>query len=244
MRKGNDLEWLIASLVLFWWLPLSAENESVMAEESAYEYREASRDGIGKFYFGREISKVVGHGAIRWLERPEREQEELPAEVVRNMDLQSADVVADIGAGSGYFTLRVAKKVPEGRVYAVDIQQEMLNFIQLRAQAEKLRNVVPHLGSIEDVKLPEDEVDLAFLVDAYHEFSHPREMMESIVRSLKPQGRVIFLEYRGEDPEVPIKPLHKMTQAQVKTEMEAIGLEWVETRDFLPRQHFLIFRKK
>jgi len=208
-----------------------------------YEFGEASRDGIGKFYMGREISKVVGHAAIRWLERPEREQEELPGRVVENMDLEPDDVVADIGAGSGYFTFRVAEQVPEGKVFAVDIQEEMLNFIRLRAKAREMDNVVPHLGGIQDVKLPEESVDLAFLVDAYQAFSQPREMMESLVRALKPGGRVILLEYRKEDPEVPIKPLHKMTEKQVKREMAAVGLRWKETRDFLPTQHFLVFEK-
>ena len=192
---------------------------------------------------GREISHVVGHGAIRWLERPEREREELPEEVVKNMDLRPTDVVADIGAGSGYFTFRIAPHVPEGKVLAVDIQEAMLNFITLRAGAKNLDHVVAHQGEIEDTKLPEGEVDVVLMVDAYHEFSHPREMMESIFKGLKPGGRVVLLEYRGEDPEVPIKPLHKMTEAQSKREMEAVGLVWKETRTFLPSQHFMVFEK-
>lgn len=210
---------------------------------SHYSTKPASRDGIGKVYMGREISHVVGHGAIRWLERPEREREELPEEVVKNMDLRPTDVVADIGAGSGYFTFRIAPHVPEGKVMAVDIQEAMLNFITLRAEAKNLNNVVAHQGEIEDTKLPAGEVDVVLMVDAYHEFSHPREMMESIVKGLKPGGRVVLLEYRGEDPSVPIKPLHKMTEAQSKREMEAVGLVWKETRGFLPRQHFMIFEK-
>ncbi|MEM1295478.1 MAG: class I SAM-dependent methyltransferase, partial [Verrucomicrobiota bacterium] len=220
-------------------LPSSGFTEDTLP--SHYSAKPASRDGIGKVYMGREISHVVGHGAIRWLERPEREQEELPEEVVKNMDLRPTDVVADIGAGSGYFTFRIAPHVPQGKVMAVDIQEAMLNFITLRAQAKNLENVVPHLGQIEDTRLPAAEVDVVLMVDAYHEFSHPREMMESIVKGLKPGGRVVLLEYRGEDPSVPIKPLHKMTEAQSKREMEAVGLVWKETRGFLPRQHFMIF---
>jgi ubiquinone/menaquinone biosynthesis C-methylase UbiE len=185
----------------------------------------------------------VGHAAISWLERPEREGEELPDEVVRQMEVRPSDVVADIGAGSGYFTLRLARQVPEGKVFAVDIQEAMLNFIQVRAAAEGLSNVVSHQGEIADTKLPAGSVDVVLMVDAYHEFSHPREMMESIVRALKPGGRLVQLEYRGEDPAVPIKPLHKMTRWQVKREMEAVGLRWKEGRDFLPHQHFLVFVK-
>ncbi len=225
---------------------LSIACATLWAQESLpshYTKKTASRDGIGKVYMGREISHVVGHGAIRWLERPERETEELPDKVVENLELKPTDVVADIGAGSGYFSLRMAAKVPQGKVLAVDIQQEMLNFIKLRAQAKNLTNVVPHRGEIQDTKLPEAEVDLVLMVDAYHEFSHPREMMESIAKGLKPGGRVVLLEYRGEDPSVPIKPLHKMTEWQAKREMEAVGLKWKETRKFLPSQHFMVFVK-
>ncbi len=221
---------------------------SIQAQETEklpdyYSTKTPSRDGIGKVYMGREISHVVGHQAIQWLEREDREIEEKPDEVVENMELKATDVVADIGAGSGYFTFRMAPLVPEGKVFAVDIQEAMLNFIQLRAQSKKLTNVVAHRGEIEDTKLPENEVDVALMVDAYHEFSHPREMMESLVKALKPGGRLVLLEYRGEDPEVPIKPLHKMTEWQAKREMAAVGLEWKETREFLPSQHFMVFVK-
>ncbi len=212
-------------------------------ESSHYTQREPTRDGIGKVYMGREIAKVVGHGAIRWLERPEREREELPGKVVENMELKPGHTVADIGAGSGYFTFRVAKKVPEGKAIAVDINEKMLAFIEEREKELGMKNIETHHGTIEDTKLPEDTVDLAFMVDAYHEFSHPREMMESIVEAIKPGGRVIWIEYRKEDPTVAIKPLHKMTQAQVKKEAAAVGLTHLETRDFLPSQHFMIFQK-
>ena len=213
------------------------------SNEARYTQKVPSRDGIGKVYLGREISQVVGHGAVRWLERPEREREELPAQVIENMELKPTDVVADIGAGSGYFTFRMAPEVPKGKVLAVDIQQEMLDFIEARKKETGHDHVETLLGAVEDTRLPEGQVDAVLMVDAYHEFSHPWEMMVSIVKGLKPGGRVIQLEYRGEDPTVPIKPLHKMTQRQVIREMEAVGLEHVETRDFLPRQHFMIFRK-
>ena len=211
--------------------------------EEFYTQKEPTRDGIGKVYMGREISQVVSQHAIRWLERPDREEEERPSLVMENLELEADDVVADIGAGSGYFTFLMAPLVPKGKVLAVDIQPEMLKFIEGKKKLKRQPNVDPILGTIEDVNLPENSVDLAILVDAYHEFSHPREMGESIVEGLKPGGRLVLLEYRGEDPSVPIKPLHKMTVQQVRREMEAIGLEFVEVRDFLPIQHFLVFRK-
>lgn len=213
------------------------------AAASRYTQKTPSRDGTGKVYMGRETSLVVGHGAVRWLERPEREREELPSRVIENMELAEDAVVADIGAGSGYFTFRMAPEVPKGKVLAVDIQQEMLDFIEGRKKQTGDSNVETLLGAVDDTRLPESSVDAVLMVDAYHEFSHPWEMMVSIVKGLKPGGRVILIEYRGEDPTVPIKPLHKMTQRQAVREMEAVGLEHVETRDFLPRQHFMIFRK-
>ncbi len=230
----------VCSLFLFAGSAPAAE-EATLPDH--YTLGKRSRDGIGKFYMGREISQVVGHAAIRWLERPEREREELPDKVVTNLELRPGDTVADVGAGSGYFTFRMAEKVPEGRVIAVDIQEAMLNFIGLRAKSKGVENVETLKGEVDDTRLPEGEVDVVLMVDAYHEFSHPREMMESIVEGLKPGGRVVLIEYRGEDPNVPIKPLHKMTQAQVKKEMDAVGLTWKETRDFLPSQHFMVFEK-
>ena len=208
-----------------------------------YTYGNASRDGTGKVYLGREISQVMGHLGAAWLERPERERIELPERAVDSLRLAPDDVVADIGAGTGYFTFRIAERVPEGGVYAVDIQPEMLDIIDGRADAEGYGNVVAVQGTVDDPNLPDASVDVALIVDAYHEFSHPREMMEGLVRALVPGGRVVLIEYRGEDPSVPIKPLHKMTEAQVRRELEAAGLTWRSTGDFLPSQHFLVFEK-
>jgi ubiquinone/menaquinone biosynthesis C-methylase UbiE len=192
---------------------------------------------------GREIAHVMGHQGADWLERAEREEEEHPQKVVDLMELRPADVVADIGAGTGYFSFRMAAKVTAGKVLAVDIQPEMLDLLKGAAAARKVTNVEPVLGKIDDPALPPAAVDVALMVDAYHEFDHPREMMLGIVRALKPGGRVVLVEYRGEDPNVPIKPLHKMTEAQAKKEMAAVGLEHVKTLPDLPRQHVLIFRK-
>jgi len=152
-------------------------------------------------------------------------------------------VIADIGAGSGYYSFRIAKQYPTSKVIAVDIQQEMLDFVRKKAAAENVSNVTPHLGSIKSIQLSPETIDAALFVDAYHEFSHPYEMMTSIFDALRPGGIVYLLEYRAEDPKVPIKPLHKMSQAQAKREMQFIGFQWVETKNQLPWQHLLVFKK-
>jgi FkbM family methyltransferase len=211
--------------------------------ETPYSYTTASPDGIGKVYMGREISQVMGHRGAGWLERPTREREERTDLLLESLSLEADDVVADIGAGTGYFTLPIAKQVPQGRVLAVDIQPEMLDMLSARAEKEELDNVEPVQGVIDDPKLPENQVDLVLMVDAYHEFSHPQEMMQGIVQGLKSSGRVVLIEYRAEDPKVPIKRLHKMTEAQAIKEMKAVGLNWLETKDFLPQQHFMVFQK-
>ncbi len=210
---------------------------------SPYRHETPAQDGTGRVYLGRETSHVMGHLAVGWLERPERATTELPDRVVLEMDLDPGDVVADIGAGSGYFTLRIADVVKEGRVLAVDIQPQMLEIIDRRTRRAGVDNVRTILGSSIDPRLPERAVDAVLLVDAYHEFSHPKEMGEAIARALAPGGRLYLVEYRGEDASIPIKPLHKMTVAQARRELEAIGLRFVEVRDFLPEQHFLVFEK-
>ena len=214
------------------------------ADDAAlYEEIRPSRDGIGKVYMGREISHVMGHLGAAWLERPEREREERTDLVIKRLPLEEDDVVADIGAGTGYFSFPMAERVPDGKVLAVDIQQEMLDIVAARAAERGVDNVEPVLGTVTDPGLPDSGVDLVLIVDAYHEFSHPREMGAAIARALKPGGRLVLIEYRGEDPRVPIKRLHKMTEAQAKAEMAAIGLSWERTRDFLPQQLILVFRK-
>jgi FkbM family methyltransferase len=192
---------------------------------------------------GREISQVMGHLGAGWLERPTREREERTDLLLGGLSLESDDVVADIGAGTGYFSLPMASQVPQGRVLAVDVQPEMLDLLTARAKKDGLDNIEPILGAVDDPKLLQNQVDLVLMVDAYHEFSHPQEMMQGIVQGLKSGGRVVLIEYRAEDPKVPIKRLHKMTQAQAIKEMKAVGLRWVETKDFLPQQHFMVFQK-
>ncbi len=218
-------------------VPASASKEPI------YTTGRQTRDGTGKYYMGREIAFVMGHQAINWLERSNRESEEAPSKAVAALALKPTDVIADIGAGSGYYTFRMAPLVPKGKVVAVDIQPEMIDFLEKKEKKLGFTNVEAHLGEVDDTKLPPESIDAALMVDAYHEFSHPREMMQSLFKALKPGGRIILLEYRAEDPTVPIKPLHKMTEAQSRKEMEVVGLKWQATHDFLPWQHFMVYVK-
>ena len=214
-------------------------------QEGAVEYRQgpATADGTGRYYLGREIAQVMSHRGAAWLERPDRQREERPDELVAALGIQPDDVVTDLGAGTGYFTFRLAPLVPRGRVYAVDIQPEMLQILEDRMEAEGVTNVAPVLGTETGPGLRPESTDLTLLVDAYHEFSRPREMLESIYRATRPGGRLVLVEYRAEDPSVPIKPLHKMTEAQARLEAEAAGFRFVENLDVLPQQHLLIFER-
>lgn len=211
-----------------------------------YETRaEHDRDGIGKFFMGREIAHVMGHQGADWLERPEREAEENTEMMVDLLKLKPGEAVADIGAGTGYISRKLSKRVGEkGTVYAVEIQPEMLVMLTNKAVAAGVTNIKPVLGTITDTKLPASSVDTILLVDVYHEFDHPYEMTQAMCNALKPGGRIAFVEYRGEDPKVPIKPLHKMTVAQLRKEMAIQPLTWTETIEVLPRQNIIVFTKK
>ncbi len=222
--------------------PSTAGDRST-AEASLYSERTPSRDGIGRVYMGREISHVMGHRGAGWLERPAREQQERTDLLISSLPLEEVDVVADIGAGTGYFSIPIAERVPRGTVLAVDIQAEMLAIIEERQQNGAPANIETVLGSVTDPNLPRAGVDLILLVDAYHEFSHPFEMGTAMVDALRPGGKLILIEYRAEDPAVPIKPLHKMSERQAVEEMRAIGLSHLRTEDFLPQQHFMVFEK-
>jgi precorrin-6B methylase 2 len=234
------LSLLLFTLLNFTYTPEVVANPSQYYQERALH----SRDGIGKFYLDREIAKVMGHQEMLWLERPSREIQEQPNKVVEALNLKPTDVVADIGAGTGYFSFRIASLVPQGKVYAVDIQPEMLDVINFLKTEDNITNVESVLGTLSNPNLPENSIDVTLMVDAYHEFEYPREMMEALVKSLKPGGRVVLVEYRQENPLIPIKTLHKMTQKQVKKEINAVGLSWQETQEFLPQQHFIVFQKK
>lgn len=239
--------WMVGCCVIAAWIAgVRAETpKPSTASGPGYEYREGTPDGIGKWYLGREIAHFMSHLGAPWLEREEREEEERPSKLVEALDLKPGQAVADVGAGSGYFSWRMAQKVgPTGRVYATDIQPEMLVLLEKQMASRGITNVVPILGSTTNSGLPAKSIDLAIMVDVYHEFDHPYEMMESLVGALKPGGRLVFVEYRGEEKWVPIKPLHKMTEAQVRKEMALHPVEWVETLKLLPRQHVIVFRKK
>lgn len=206
----------------------------------------APRDpnGIGKYYQGRQIAHVMGHEGADWLERNDRQQEEGTDILLRELQLKPTDVVADIGAGTGYFSFRISPLVAKGKVLAVDIQPEMIEYLRDNKTRNKAPNVQPVLGTVQNPNLPAAGVDLVLIVDAYHEFDHPREMMQAIYTALRPGGRLALVEYRAEDPNVPIKRIHKMSEAQARKEVEATGLEFVENRQTLPQQHLLIFQRK
>ena len=214
--------------------------------EPLYETREEhDRNGIGKFFMGREIALVMGHQAADWLERPEREEEEKTDVMIDALKFREGEIVADIGCGSGYISRRIAKKVgATGVVYGVDIQQEMLDLLAKRMAMFRIGNVKPIMGEVTDPKLPPESCDTMILVDVYHEFDQPYEMIGNMVKALKKGGRIVFVEFRKEDPTVPIKEVHKMSEAQVKKEMSLHSLEWVETIPVLPLQHIIVFRKK
>jgi cyclopropane fatty-acyl-phospholipid synthase-like methyltransferase len=211
--------------------------------QSGYEWRGGDPNGIPKWHMGRQIAQVMSHFGISWLERPERQEEEDFEQLLKNMDLRPGLQVADIGAGSGFHTVRIAKRIGAGTVHAVDIEPAMLEFIERRVEKEKIRNVRTVLSDTVRIPLPAGSIDMALMVDVYHEMSHPREMLRSMHAMLKPGGRIFLVEYRGEDPSVPIKALHKMTEAQAVREFWAGGFVLERNIDNLPWQHCMVFRK-
>jgi ubiquinone/menaquinone biosynthesis C-methylase UbiE len=192
---------------------------------------------------GRQYAGVMSADGAPWLTRPEREEEEHPDQALDEIGIAKGSSVADIGAGSGAITWRLAERVgPAGKVYANDIQPQMLVLLRQNMAQRKLANVEAVLGAVDDPKLPPASVDLELLIDVYHEFSHPQEMLRHLRESLKPGGRLVLLEYRGEDPAVPIRPEHKMTVAMVKAEVEPEGFRLDKTIETLPRQHIIVFK--
>lgn len=213
-------------------------------QQSPYTLRRGDPSGIGKWHMGREIAHVMGYQGISWLERPEREKEEQASLLLKNMEIQPGDHIADIGAGSGYHVFKMAELAQIGQVYAVDIQDEMLNAMRQKAKSANVTNVQFVKGSEKNVNLPANSVDKLLMVDVYHEFSFPIEMLSSIKKALKPDGKIYLIEYRAEDRTVPIKRLHKMSEAQAKKEFEASGFELQENIGNLPWQHCLVFGHK
>ena len=226
---------------------LAASN--VLAQSAAvaerYSLFPASADGIGKRYMGREISAVMGWQGAAWLEREERDREERTDLLLAALALKPGMVVADIGAGTGYLSRRMAPAVmPGGKVWAVDVQPEMISLLKANLNRRGLTQVEARLGAEDDVRLPAGSVDLVVMVDVYHELAFPYEVLASVMKSLKPGGRIAFVEYKAEDPRVPIKPLHKMSEAQIKREAGVFVLDWERTVGTLPWQHLVVFRKR
>lgn len=246
LRRSLEIRWL--ALPLFALLITAAT--SVTTAHSAdradrYTRSKASADGIGKRYMGREIAGVMGWQGAAWLEREEREKEERGDLLLRELALRPGMNVADVGAGTGYYARRMAPVVgASGTVFAVDVQPEMVTMLTDLAKKAGLSNIKPVLGAVDNVKLADASIDLAIMVDVYHELEFPYEVMESIVRALKPGGRVAYVEYRAEDANVPIKPVHKMTEAQVRKEAAQHALIYERTANTLPWQHVVIFRKQ
>ncbi len=227
--------------ILFLGLMSVGMAEDVKPSPPPYVKGVQSRDGIGKFFLGREIAQVMGHQGASWLERPERDKEEDPTAILRALNLQKTWVVADIGCGTGYYSFRLAPSV--ATVFGVEIQQEMLDLLMAKAKTNGVTNVKPVLGTITDPKLPAGGVDLILLVDVYHEFDYPVEMLTALRQSLSPTGRIALVEFKGEDEKIPIKALHKMTEQQARKEFESLGFTWESTVSTLPWQHLIFFKR-
>jgi SAM-dependent methyltransferase len=212
--------------------------------DSNYTYRKASPDGIGKFYFGREISHVMSPEGSVWLERDDRNQEENTNLAIDKIPVTASSVIADIGAGTGYYSFRLSSKMPRGKIYAVEIQDELIDY--LRNKKASLNDSIVEIIKSTNLSpnLPENSIDLAIMVDVYHELEYPQEMLQSIRKALKPWGKLLLIEYRAEDPSVHIKALHKTSVAQLNKELGANGFQLNYKGDFLPIQHFLLYEKK
>jgi len=224
----------------------NAQQKSVAskpATDSSYTYRKASPNGTGKFYLGREISQVMGAEGSDWLERDKRQQEENTDLAITNIVLSANSIIADIGAGTGYYSFKISPKLPNGKVYAVEIQEELIHYLRNKKALLKDSIVEIVKGSSLSPNLADNSVDLALMVDVYHELEFPHEMLQAISKSLKPNGKILLIEYRGEDKSIPIKSLHKTTVAQLNRELKANGFQLSFKGDFLPIQHFLMYEK-
>ncbi|MHA4895705.1 class I SAM-dependent methyltransferase [Pedobacter sp. PWIIR3] len=213
-------------------------------QTSPYTTKAPSANGTGKVYMGREIAQLMDFAGVDWLERNTRSKEENTNLTIAKLPLLQNSIVADIGAGSGFYSFRIAEKVPKGKVYAVEIQDDALVYLKKKAVEKSIGNVVVVKGSDKSTNLPEGMVDLALMVDVYHELLYPQEVLQSIKKSLKPGGKLLLIEYKGEDPEVNIKEEHKMTVKQVQKELAANGFKLIQNGQFLPIQHFLLFEKE
>jgi len=236
-------------LIGFCWFTgniVTAQPDSKKPEKKLYEFRQIhDPNGTGKFYMGREIAHVMGWQGAGWLERPEREREEAVSKLMPSLGVKEGDIVADFGAGTGHHAVRLSPMVgPKGKVYAVDIQPQMIAMLQKRIKNEKLTNVETVLNKEKDPKLPANSIDMILMVDVYHELSYPYEVTVELVKSLKPGGRLVFVEFRLEDPKVQILEVHRMSLAQVMKEMKPHAeMKHQKTLNHLPWQHVIIFEK-
>lgn len=212
-------------------------------DTSIYTQKPPHPDGIGKMYQGREIAHVMGAAGGEWLERDTRQQEEDVTLAISKMPLRRNSVVADIGAGTGYYSFRIAPKIAAGTLYAVEVQDAFVDALKKKAGALHLQNVTVVKGSDAAPNLPDSSVDLAFMVDVYHELEYPHEMLQALYKALKPDGKLLLVEYRAEDPAIPIKALHKMSVAQANKELAANGFTLYKEETVLPIQHFLLYQK-
>jgi FkbM family methyltransferase len=228
---------------LFIFFPLFFFISSTALSQDRYEYHDGDMDGIGKWYMGREIAYVMSHYGISWLERPEREKEERVSMLLKNMDLKPGMEVADIGAGSGFHAVRMAKMVGDSKIYAVDVEPKMIDYLNKRIKEEGYKNIITILGKEKSVELPASSIDIMLMVDVYHELSFPYEIARSMLDALKPGGKLFLIEYRAEDSSVPIKQVHKMTQKQAVKELKVTGFSFVKNMGNLPWQHCLVFTK-
>lgn len=213
-------------------------------QSNVYTYTNSSADGTGKVYMGREIAKVMGAAGAAWLERNSRPTDENTNLAISKIPISDSGTIADIGAGTGYYTFRIAAKIPQGKVYAVEIQDEYITSLNNKKKEQNIENVAVIKGNSHSANLPDNSVDVVIMVDVYHELLFPVEMLNSIKKALRPNGKIILMEYKAEDPSVAIKKLHKMTAAQVTRELSANGFSLSFKGDFLPIQHFLVYQKK
>ena len=229
---------ILLLVLLFLINSLSAQNSN---STETYSYKKGDPNGTSKWYMGREIAHVMGFEGMEWLNRPEREAEENSLKLLKNMDIKPGDTIADIGAGSGYHAFKIASLDTDVFVYAVDIQDEMLAVMDYRIENLEIDNIAVVKGSEKSVNLPENSVDKILMVDVYHEFSYPKEMIASIKKALRPNGTIYLIEYRAEDMSVPIKEVHKMSEKQAVKELEAAGFRFKKNTSNLPWQHCLVF---
>ncbi|MCG9899921.1 MAG: class I SAM-dependent methyltransferase [Hydrotalea sp.] len=232
-----------------WWIlccliACSTPNSQQQSESTPYTFGKASRDGIGKFFKGREIAQVMSAAGGFWLERDSREEEEGVSQAIAALMPKDRAIIVDLGAGSGYFSFRIAERYPTCSVYAVEVQDAFIQYLEKQKEAKKLERVQVWKGEVNQLPKFSQPVDMILMVDVYHELEFPFEMLQQMHKALGPNGELVLIEYRGEDPNSPIKPLHTTTVQQLNKELDTVGFELAKKLDFLPMQHFLVYRKK